>query len=103
MLAMLAPALGACSLSPVETASTTVAAPVAKDRAAARKHAVALAKADPREKECLVRAMYFEANRSSDAGLLGVGTVVMNRVESPRYPSTICGVVGAPASSRPGC
>ncbi len=96
MLAMLAPALGACSLSPVETASTTVAAPVAKDRAAARKHAVALAKADPREKECLVRAMYFEANRSSDAGLLGVGTVVMNRVESPRYPSTICGVVGAP-------
>jgi hypothetical protein len=40
--------------------------------------------------------MYFESNRSSEAGLLGVGTVVMNRVESPRYPETICGVVGAP-------
>lgn len=40
--------------------------------------------------------MYFESNRSSEAGLLGVGTVVMNRIESPRYPETICGVVGAP-------
>jgi spore germination cell wall hydrolase CwlJ-like protein len=96
MLALLAPALGACSMSPVETASTTAATPGVKEPAAARKRAVTLAKADPREKECLVRAMYFEANRSSDAGLLGVGTVVMNRVESPRYPETICGVVGAP-------
>jgi hypothetical protein len=40
--------------------------------------------------------MYFESNRSSESGLLGVGTVVMNRVESTRYPETICGVVGAP-------
>jgi len=94
LMALLAPALGACSMSPVETAA--VSAPATKEPAAARKRAVALAKADPREKECLVRAMYFESNRSSEAGLLGVGTVVMNRVESPRYPETICGVVGAP-------
>ncbi|KFC69298.1 hypothetical protein FG93_03344 [Bosea sp. LC85] len=94
LISLAAPALGACSMSPVETAST--AAPAAKDPREARKRAVALAKADPREKECLVRAMYFESNRSSDAGLLSVGTVVMNRVESPRYPETICGVVGAP-------
>ena len=95
LISLAAPALGACSMSPVETASTT-AAPVAKSAQEARKRAVALAKADPREKECLVRAMYFESNRSNDGGLLGVGTVVMNRVESPRYPETICGVVGAP-------
>lgn len=95
LISLAAPALGACSMSPVETASTT-AAPVAKSSQEARKRAVALAKADPREKECLVRAMYFESNRSNDGGLLGVGTVVMNRVESPRYPETICGVVGAP-------
>ncbi|WP_439496210.1 cell wall hydrolase [Bosea sp. (in: a-proteobacteria)] len=94
LILLAAPALGACSMSPVETAST--AAPLAKQPQEARKRAVALAKADPREKECLIRAMYFESNRSSDAGLLGVGTVVMNRVESPRYPETICGVVGAP-------
>lgn len=94
LVALAAPALGACSLSPVETAA--VSAPAAKQGSAARKHAVALAKADPREKDCLVRAMYFESNRTSEAGLLGVGTVVMNRVESARYPETICGVVGAP-------
>lgn len=95
LVALAAPALGACSMSSVETATAT-SAPATKEPRAARKHAIALAKADPREKECLVRAMYFESNRSSEAGLLGVGTVVMNRVESPRYPETICGVVGAP-------
>ncbi len=101
LISLAAPALGACSMSPVETASTT-AAPVAKSPQEARKRAIALAKADPREKECLVRAMYFESNRSSDTGLLSVGTVVMNRVESPRYPETICGVVGAPRQFAPG-
>jgi spore germination cell wall hydrolase CwlJ-like protein len=48
------------------------------------------------EHECLTRAMYFESNRSSEDGLLAVGTVVMNRVASPAYPKTICGVVGQP-------
>lgn len=46
------------------------------------------------ERECLVRAMYFESQRSSRDGLMAVGTVVMNRVESNRFPNTICGVVG---------
>lgn len=94
LISLAAPVLGACSVTPVETAS--VAAPAAKEPHEARKRAIALAKSDPREKECLIRAMYFESNRSSEAGLLGVGTVVMNRVEAPRYPETICGVVGAP-------
>jgi spore germination cell wall hydrolase CwlJ-like protein len=49
---------------------------------------------DPQEHECLARAMYFESNRNSSEGMLAVGTVVMNRVASPKYPSTICGVVG---------
>jgi spore germination cell wall hydrolase CwlJ-like protein len=46
------------------------------------------------EKECMMRAMYFESNRSSAEGMLAVGTVVMNRKNDPRYPSTVCGVVG---------
>jgi len=45
-------------------------------------------------RECLMRAMYFESNRSSAEGMLAVGTVVMNRLNSPQYPKTICGVVG---------
>jgi len=48
------------------------------------------------ERSCLIRAMYFESNRSSRDGLMAVGTVVMNRVASPLYPKTICGVVGQP-------
>lgn len=46
------------------------------------------------EKECLMRAMYFESNRSSSEGMLAVGTVVMNRLYDARYPKTVCGVVG---------
>jgi hypothetical protein len=47
-----------------------------------------------REHACMTRVMYFESNRSSDQGMLAVGTVVMNRVESGKYPDTVCGVVG---------
>nr|WP_240549700.1 cell wall hydrolase [Devosia salina] len=46
------------------------------------------------EKECMMRAMYFESNRSSAEGLLAVGTVVMNRLQDARYPKSVCGVVG---------
>ena len=104
LMALAAPALAACSTAPVQTASTTTASPgtTAKQTHETRKRAIELAKADPRERECLVRAMYFESNRSSESGLLGVGTVVMNRVGSPRYPETICGVVGAPRQFAPG-
>lgn len=47
-------------------------------------------------KECLMRAMYFESNRSSSEGMLAVGTVVMNRLNDSRYPKSVCGVVGQP-------
>ena len=45
-------------------------------------------------KECMTRVMYFESNRSSDDGMLAVGTVVMNRVKSDKFPNSVCGVVG---------
>jgi spore germination cell wall hydrolase CwlJ-like protein len=46
------------------------------------------------ERDCMQRVMYFESNRSSPAGMLAVGTVVMNRVGHAGYASTVCGVVG---------
>jgi spore germination cell wall hydrolase CwlJ-like protein len=46
--------------------------------------------------ECLARVMYFESNRSSPEGMLAVGTVVMNRMHDPKFPNTVCGVVGQP-------
>ncbi|GBD47575.1 hypothetical protein METY_0788 [Methylopila sp. Yamaguchi] len=54
------------------------------------------------DRECMARVMYFESNRSSDDGMLAVGTVVMNRKESGRYPRTVCGVVGQPNQFAPG-
>jgi len=53
-------------------------------------------------RNCLMRAMYFESIRSSREGLLAVGTVVMNRVESPKFPNTVCGVVGQHRQFAPG-
>jgi spore germination cell wall hydrolase CwlJ-like protein len=54
------------------------------------------------ERDCLVRAMYFESNRSSYDGLIAVGTVVMNRVDARRFPNTICGVVSQDRQFAPG-
>lgn len=48
------------------------------------------------------RAIYFEANRSSRPGMIAVGTVVMNRVNSGQYPRTVCGVVGQKNQFAPG-
>jgi spore germination cell wall hydrolase CwlJ-like protein len=52
--------------------------------------------------ECMTRVMYFESNRSSAEGMLAVGTVVMNRVNDPKYPKTVCGVVGQNNQFAPG-
>lgn len=54
------------------------------------------------ERQCMARAMYFESVRSSDDGMLAVGTVVMNRVRSGKYPKTVCGVVGQRNQFAPG-
>ncbi len=54
------------------------------------------------EQECMARAMYFESNRSSEEGMIAVGTVVMNRVASPDFPDTVCEVVGQKNQFAPG-
>jgi spore germination cell wall hydrolase CwlJ-like protein len=45
------------------------------------------------EQHCLAQAIYFEARGESDKGQAAVAQVVLNRVSSGLYPSTICGVV----------
>ena len=54
------------------------------------------------ELECMERAMYFESNRSSRDGMIAVGSVVMNRVESGNYPRSVCGVVAQKKQFAPG-
>lgn len=65
---------------------------------------VLLASCGPRHTpvDCMERAMYFESNRSSRDGMIAVGSVVMNRVESGQYPPDVCGVVGQRKQFAPG-
>jgi spore germination cell wall hydrolase CwlJ-like protein len=51
---------------------------------------------DNPEQDCLASAVYFEARGESLEGQLAVAEVVLNRTQSGRYPSTICGVVTQP-------
>ncbi len=45
------------------------------------------------EQRCLAEAIYFEARGESQEGQAAVAQVVLNRVSSGLYPSSICGVV----------
>ena len=48
---------------------------------------------EERERRCLATAIYFEARGEPVRGQIAVGQVIMNRVRSPLFPETICGVV----------
>ena len=55
------------------------------------------------EENCLARAVYFESRSESDMGQLAVAKVILNRVKSPDYPKSICGVVYQGSGSRNSC
>jgi spore germination cell wall hydrolase CwlJ-like protein len=46
-----------------------------------------------KELDCLAKAVYFEARGEPAAGQQAVAQVILNRVDSPFYPDTICDVV----------
>jgi len=45
------------------------------------------------ELDCLAEAVYYEARSESTKGQVAVAEVVLNRVRSPHFPKTVCGVV----------
>lgn len=45
------------------------------------------------EWECLATALYFEARGEPIEGQVAVAEVILNRVDRPNYPRSICGVV----------
>ncbi|MFN3943584.1 MAG: cell wall hydrolase [Allosphingosinicella sp.] len=49
------------------------------------------------EFECLATAVYYESKGEPLAGQLTVAEVILNRADSGRFPSTICGVVKQPS------
>lgn len=43
--------------------------------------------------ECMRKALYFEARGETLAGQFAVAEVILNRLDSPDYPKSVCGVV----------
>ena len=56
-----------------------------------------------KQMSCLAEALYFEARGEPIKGQLAVGEVILNRVEDPRYPSSICKVVNQGTGRRFAC
>ncbi|MEO1153272.1 MAG: cell wall hydrolase [Pseudomonadota bacterium] len=42
---------------------------------------------------CLSEALYFEARGETTKGIFAVAEVILNRVDSARYPDTVCDVI----------
>ena len=55
-----------------------------------------------RQLDCLTQAVYFEARGETPRGQAAVAQVVLNRVKSPSFPKTVCGVVFQGAATH-GC
>ena len=57
-----------------------------------------------RSLRCLAEAIYYEARSESEEGQKAVAQVVLNRVRSPAYPGSVCGVVyQGPMKAGGGC
>ena len=52
---------------------------------------------------CLSEAIYFEARGESLAGQVAVAEVILNRIDDPRYPGTVCGVTHQGAEKLNAC
>lgn len=58
---------------------------------------------EARATECLTSAIYYEAASEGPQGQKAVAQVVLNRVRSPFYPHSVCGVVYQGSSLQTGC
>lgn len=50
-----------------------------------------------RDLNCMAEAIYHEARGESTRGQAAVAEVILNRVESRQFPSSVCGVVNQPS------
>lgn len=48
---------------------------------------------DPVQLNCLAKNIYFEARNQSSLAMVAVAQVTLNRVESDKFPDTICKVI----------
>jgi len=55
------------------------------------------------EWHCLSEALYFEARGETVKGQFAVGEVILNRVDNPEYPNTVCGVINQGTGRKYAC
>jgi N-acetylmuramoyl-L-alanine amidase len=90
----IAPASAPATLQPaVVQAVDTSTADAQADSLAALVRMHSSSQPDDRETECLAAATYFESKSEPLDGQLAVANVILNRAESGRFASTVCGVV----------
>lgn len=53
--------------------------------------------------QCLAEALYFEARGETLKGQFAVAEVILNRVDSPRFPNSVCGVVNQGTGRKYAC
>ncbi len=52
---------------------------------------------------CLTEALYFEARGENLSGQMAVAEVILNRVDSRRFPNSVCGVIRQGENRRNAC
>lgn len=89
------------------TVATRSVAPETQTRLPARLDTAALdalpAATGDAQWQCLAEAIYFESRGEPLAGQIAVAEVVLNRVDSRRYPNSICGVTKQGVGSGRAC
>ena len=93
------PELVASEVAEEETRVNPIVTPPREERAASLSSLVRIhsrTETVDRQQECLAAATYFESKGEPLDGQLAVARVVLNRAESGRFASTVCGVVTQP-------
>lgn len=65
--------------------------------------ASAAAETEREARQCMAKNLYHEARGERAVAVIAVGKVVMNRVDSKRFPNTVCGVVRQGGERRHKC
>jgi spore germination cell wall hydrolase CwlJ-like protein len=92
-------------LSPEEAAKWNSALPDANAVAAATPFAVGSGNIQSlgRSLQCMTAAIYYEAGNETPDGQRAVAQVILNRMRSPVYPHSVCGVVYQGSERKTGC
>jgi len=93
-------------LSPIEAEKWNSDVPLSHAKvAAASPFAVGSANATSmsRSLQCMTQAIYYEAANEPTDGQRAVAQVVLNRMRSPAYPHSVCGVVYQGSERSTGC